>query len=67
MESPSILAVMLLLLVFRASVRAAAMLAQGIAEIGVWMALAGMGVVMGVEWLVGRSNRNYHSPVDSSR
>jgi hypothetical protein len=53
MESPTVLAVMLMLLVFRTSVRAAAMVAQGLAEIGVWMALAAMGMVMACEWVVG--------------
>ena len=54
MESPTVLAVMLLLLLFRMSVRAAAMLAQAIAEAGMWMALAAMGVVMACQRMVGR-------------
>lgn len=49
-----VFAVMLTWIVFRTSVRAAALLAQGIAEIGTWMALAGVGAVMACEWALRR-------------
>jgi hypothetical protein len=54
MESPTVLTVMLLLLLFRMSVRAATIVVQGIAEIGMWMALAAMGVAMGCQWAAAR-------------
>jgi hypothetical protein len=57
MQSPTVLVVMLLLSLFRTSVRTAAMVAQGIAEVGMWMALAAVGVMMGCQWISARLRR----------
>jgi hypothetical protein len=54
MESPMVFAVMLVLMAFRTSIRAATIVALGVAEIGTWIALAAVGVVMGCQWMVGR-------------
>ena len=57
MHSPMVLAVMLAWLLFRTSVRAATALAEGIVEVGTWLALLAVGVVMLWEWAIRRVER----------
>ena len=55
MQSPTVLAVMLAWMLFRTSMRAVTAVAEGVVEVGTWMALGAMGVVLVVEWVMARS------------